>query len=326
MSPNKPFIHDLFFKEVFSHPKYAKGLFQLNCLKQHFHFLNWNTLKSEATTFIDIKGREKRTDIQFSIETKNSKEKVTLLFLIEHKSYQDPLVLIQMLGYQFGIYEIMAKDKRGPLLVKGLRPVIPILIYQGKDKNWKGPREFQDYLNWTSELKKRFGAHVVNFRPYFVNIADLDLEKEDKDLTIYPVLYILKYIWDLDTDKLREFFKLSRPLSLEDRRVLIKSIASYIQKYDPYFSWDLLQDIEEKIITDKEGRVMSLFQHTVDEAVDKAQKESLQEGIRKGMQQGMQQGRKELIVKLLESGLGVQTLCKGTGLSEEEIKKLKNGS
>ena len=323
---SKTFIHDNFFKEIFSHPKYAKGLFQLNCLKPHFHSLNWNTLKSEATTFIDKKGRERRTDLQFSIETQDSKEKVTLVFLIEHKSYQDPHVLLQMLAYQLGIYEIMAKDKGGRLLVKGLRPVIPILVYQGKDKSWKAPREFQDYLNWTPELKKRFGAYVVNSRPYFVNIAGLDLEKEDKDLTIYPVLYILKYIWDLDTDKLREFFKLSRQLSLEDRRVLIKSIASYIQKYDPYFSWDLLQDIEEKIITDKEGRVMSLFQHTVDEAVDKAQKESLQEGIRKGMQQGMQVRDKEIVSNMLKSHLDTSLICKVTGLSADEIQKLKNGS
>ena len=52
--------------------------------------------------------------------------------------------------------------------------------------------------------------------------------------------------------------------------------------------------------------MMPLLQCSYDEAIEK----------------GMQKGRKELIAKLLKSGVDLQVLCKGTGLSEEEIKKL----
>ncbi len=43
------------------------------------------------------------------------------------------------------------------------------------------------------------------------------------------------------------------------------------------------------------------------------------------MQKGCQEGQKELIAKLLKSGVDLQALCQGTGLSEQEIKKLKSG-
>ena len=315
------FIHDRIFKEVFSYPKYAKGLFQLSSLKKHFHFLDWSTLKLEATTFIDKKGREKRTDLQFSIQNKGSKDTVKLVFLIEHKSYQDPETLLQMLGYQLGIYERIATSKGKPL-VKGLMPVIPILIYQGKDKNWKGPRQFQDYLNWTQELKQKFDKNVVNFRPHFLNIASLDLEKEDKSLTIYPVLYILKNIWGLDKAKVREFFKLSRHLSLEDKKFLVKSIASYIHGYDQSFTWQVMQEIEAETIPEKEGKVMSLFQNVL----DKEREKGIQAGKQVGVQQGMQQERQQVVLNMLKNRLDTDLICKVTGLSQAEINKLKNGS
>ena len=44
------------------------------------------------------------------------------------------------------------------------------------------------------------------------------------------------------------------------------------------------------------------------------------------MQQGMQQGRQEVALNFLSTGLSLETVSKCTGLSEEEIKKLKNGS
>ena len=60
--------------------------------------------------------------------------------------------------------------------------------------------------------------------------------------------------------------------------------------------------------------MMPLLQCSYDEAIEK--------GMQKGIEKCMQKGRKELIAKLLKSGVDLQVLCKGTGLSEEEIKKL----
>ena len=50
------------------------------------------------------------------------------------------------------------------------------------------------------------------------------------------------------------------------------------------------------------------------------------EGWQKGQQEGMQQGQRKLILKLLEGGLNLQSISKYTGLSEDEINRLKNGS
>ena len=318
---SKSFIHDSFFKEVFSHLKYALDLFRLILTKVEFELFDWTTLRSEATTFINKKGQEKRTDLQFSVQLKDLKERVTLLFLLEHKSRQDPKALIQMLSYQTGIYENKA-DGSGSKKALGLPPVLPILVYQGKDREWKSPLEFQARLDWTKELKDKFGENVMNFRPRLLNIPALDLKKEAESLTSYPALFILQHIWRVDKTKVRELFALSRDISFEERKFLLKKAGAYIQRHDPTFSWNLLEDIEEKTIENKEERVMTLFEQTVDEAC----KKSRQEGMQEGRQEGRQEGQKELILKLLKGGFDMQAICKGTGMSQEEINKLKNGS
>ena len=204
------------------------------------------------------------------------------------------------------------------------RKPYPILVNQSKDKEWKGALEFQDYLQWTPKLKKHFGQNVMNFRPRFLNIPALDLKKEgSQDLTSYLALYILQHIWKLDKEKVREFFVLSQGMSLEDKKFLISKVVAYIQEYDSNFSWNILQEIEEETIPEKEGRVMSLFQHTVDEACKKSHIKGRQEGIQEGMQQGMQQERQQVVLNMLKKQADMAFIAEVTGLSEEEIKKLK---
>ena len=65
-----------------------------------------------------------------------------------------------------------------------------------------------------------------------------------------------------------------------------------------------------------------------------ARKKALKEGRAEGMQQGMQQGRAEgmqqekqtVALNMLREKADMGFICKVTGLPEEEIKKLKNGS
>ena len=76
-----------------------------------------------------------------------------------------------------------------------------------------------------------------------------------------------------------------------------------------------------------------LLQSSLEEAREEGRKEVREEarkgilqGKQEGRQEGMQQGRQEVALNFLSAGLDLETVSKCTGLSEEEIKKLKNGS
>ena len=321
----KSFIHDFFFREVFSHIKYALDIFRLILTKEEFKLFDWSTLTCELTSFFDEEGREKHTDLPFSVYLKNSKKRVKLLFLLEHKSWQDPKAMRQMLSYQTGMYE-RAND-----------PVIPVFVYHGKAKEWRGPVDFHGFLNWTPELKRKFGKNVLNFTPRWLNIQALDMEKEAKGLTSRPILYTLKHIWKLDEVKVRELFILGQGLSSKDREDLIGRAVDYMRRYDRSFNWRVLRSIEAKTIKRKEGRVMTpLLQISLNEAMEKGVKkgwhkghqegmqQGRQQGMQQGRQQGMQQGRQQVVLNMLKKQAEMAFISEVTGLSEEEIKKLKN--
>ena len=64
---------------------------------------------------------------------------------------------------------------------------------------------------------------------------------------------------------------------------------------------------------------------------EKADRLSREDYVRKeGRQEGMQQGRqdrdREVVLNMLQKGLDISLISEVTGLSPEEIKKLRNGN
>ena len=49
-----------------------------------------------------------------------------------------------------------------------------------------------------------------------------------------------------------------------------------------------------------------------------------QKGMRQGVQQGMQQGVQQVVLNMLKEKAKIAFICKVTGLSEKEVKQLKN--
>ena len=61
--------------------------------------------------------------------------------------------------------------------------------------------------------------------------------------------------------------------------------------------------------------------------IEYAKETALEEGLAKGRKEGREEGREEernnIVLKMLQNNLPVQTICDVTGLSLEEVAKLK---
>ena len=317
-------IHDAFFKEVYAEPKYSLDLFRLVLSKKEQAVFDWDTLKLEVTTFTNEDLKERRVDLLFSVNLKSSNERVGVLFLLEHKSSKDPKTLIQLLEYQTDIY----RKKR--------MPIIPILFYHGKKKEWKLPLNFHDFLeDFRGKLRRRFKKDVLHFRYRLLNVQKLDINKEAKGLTSQLIFFIFKNIWDLDKAKIKELFSLGYKLGEKERKDLVLKAVNYIQEYYPDFSWKIFVEAEKEaeeaekevkgegrinLIQDK-GGIMSLLE----QRLERERQKSLQKGLQAGMEKGQQTERQAVILNMLKKKLDVSLISEVTGLSEEEIKKLKNG-
>ena len=57
--------------------------------------------------------------------------------------------------------------------------------------------------------------------------------------------------------------------------------------------------------------------------IEYAKETGLEEGLAKGREEGREEERNSIVLKMLQNNLPVQTICDVTGLSLEEVAKLK---
>ena len=64
----------------------------------------------------------------------------------------------------------------------------------------------------------------------------------------------------------------------------------------------------------------------LEEGLAKGRAEGREEGRAEGLEEGFEKGRYDMILKMVQNDLPIQTICEITGLSLEEVAKLKDSS
>ena len=313
--------HNSLFIEVFSKKEYGLDIFRYALKPSQFELFNWKTLKSEMNIFIDEQGNEKRVDLLFSVQLKDSEERVRIFFLLEHKSHQDPNLLKQILGYQTCIYNQFNY------------PVIPILVYHGKEKEWKGKLKFQDILQgFTAGLEKEFGKNILNFECKLLNIHEINLHDEKiKDLPTRPILLIMASIWRLKLETVRELFRMGEALEKQDQQFLIQKAVDYICRTDPTFTIKKLWRTEKETVRKKGDGDVGALQSSLEQYKMEGLKEGLEKGLKKGRLEGLMEGHKEgrreeaqeVALRMIQDGEDLKRIYRYTGLTSKEVEKLR---
>ena len=146
--------HDKFIKKVLSDRNVVKQYIQQFVPKAIVENIDFRTLKSSPTTFVDEKLKEHISDIIYECNWKTKKEqpfKIRISFLFEHKSYIPTHPHLQLLRYLLAAWESDEKEK------KPLTLTIPIILYHGK-KKWKY-RPFDEYFNIPHPIFKSYLPH-----------------------------------------------------------------------------------------------------------------------------------------------------------------------
>ena len=302
IQPKQVNHHDVFFKDFYSDPTFALELFQLIFSKEELEAYNWSQLKTEKDTL-----KDKRADLVFSVPLKeDDKIHLKIFILLEHKSSYNKELFTQLLHYQTLIHTRTLQETGHPA------PVIPVVFYHGKTP-WKWSLSFQktffgEFLDKIPALSRE---NMLNYTIKLLNVYDPKIEKvfEDHHFKSRGALYLLKKVWSLKADmaSIKGVMELFKDFA-KKRDDLIVSMMSYL-KTGLRMS-DKMWKETEKMATE-----MGLFQN----GGYMTAKERLKE-------EGREEGREELILKMLREELDISLVSKVTGLSEEEIRKLKNGS
>ena len=223
-----------------------------------------------------------------------------IVFLLEHKSYRDSELLRQFLNYQNRIYS------------ESENPVIPILIYHGKEPEWKYSLSFQDSLKMTDDIRRFFGGEIFDFRFRLLNLNKLDI-RQTKDLPTNPILFALTKIWKLEEEELGNLFKFCKDGKGGEKVGMMA--LNYLNQYDSdKFSWERLVQVEARV-----------FPNEGDRLVEKL-KEPFDFGLEKGIEKGREEGLRKLAVEMLADGESMDKICKYTKLTKKQIEALKKQS
>ncbi len=320
-TPKKPQgqHHDIFFKSFFSDPKLALEIFQLVFTKEELSLLKTSELKNEKDSFTD-----KYADLIFSAPLKDyPKVHVKIFIILEHKSRYDVSLFSQLLYYQAYLHEQTVKKYGRPM------PIIPVVFYHGKQP-WRWEKSFQEAF-WPQAGGKKGKKSKTSLLgresmlDYQVRVLDVQDPKlrgvfEDKGVKSRGAFLLFKKAWGLrrmGEVELKGLVSLFWGVSSEGvkRDQLLLSVVHYMRSLG--IGFDVWGKVERLLVNEglfKKGGYMDIREHI------KA------EGIREGWQKGRVEGQQELILKMLEAKADMSLISRVTGLSEQKLKKLQNGS
>ncbi|MBM7662823.1 putative transposase/invertase (TIGR01784 family) [Bacillus mesophilus] len=148
--------------------------------------------------------------------------------------------------------------------------------------------------------------------------------KKEKNLTYYFKRYLMTILFQ---DKMKE-----ESMTRENIRKLLLFIDKILTMP---FEEEAALIQEMKPVIEREGSVVGLSiedivlgQYLLNEAREKAKKEGRELGIQEGREVGRAEGRREqkieIAVKLLQLNVGLEAIIEATGLTKDEIDKLRN--
>ena len=289
--------HDKFFKEVFSDKETAEDFLKHVVPEEIVKGLDFATLASDKTSYIDEELKEYYSDVVYRCKYKGSVS-IQIVLIFEHKSYVPDYPHLQLFKYLLKIWETTLKQE------KKLVAVLPLIFYHGKDK-WE-VRPFCDYFAGIDEPLKAY-IPELNYL-----LTDLSCYTDDE---------LKNGVFDNVSTKLSALLM----KNIHNEGKLLENLVDFLQIAALYFR-------EEKGLRFLEAVIRYLMSNVDTQATDIIKKsvEAISfEGAKTAMtiaeslvEKGKIEGKIEAAKKMKDRGLEINFIHEITGLTIEQIEKL----
>lgn len=291
-------VHDSFFKEIFSNPDSARQFFVRALPGQVLKRLDLSSLRIRKDSFITKELQPFYSDMLYSVKTMGKEAFIYLL--VEHKSFQDRMVGLQLLEYMVMIYRRLSKKNK-----KQLPLVIPIVMYHGRQK-WRIEHDMQSMFG---DLDPEMLAYVPKFR---MEVFDLSQRQDSEFMSMAllgTALLAMKYVWDDGIiDAIPKIQQIIDKFGKIDTGIgLWMSLFRYITQATRVEDEEAFEQAVASI--DLGGDTMGTlaekwFREGEEKGIQKGIQKGRLEGIQKGIQKGRLEGRLEVVIDLLEIKFG----------------------
>ncbi len=175
--------HDRLFKDAFGSPEAARGMIRALVPTSIVEKLDLDSLAPLPGTFVDEALAGSQSDLLFSVSLAGRPALVYLL--LEHKSFPDRWVTLQLAGYILRIWEMSRTLKPPP---RFLPPVIPLVVYHGPS-GWTAPSRLINLVDPVCESIPELARLTPNFEPLVDDLTQAsDQELLSRAIGLYAQL------------------------------------------------------------------------------------------------------------------------------------------
>lgn len=284
--------HDKLFKEIEETKENIRDLIESTFPERLLKNLDLTTLEKDNNSYIDNRLKEYYSDLVYNCLYKGDVTvKITILF--EHKSYKPTNEYPQLLHYLLNMWDYSLKNK------EIIPIVIPVIFYHGKEK-WQ-VRSFSKYFKGIDENLKQF---IPEFKYIFTDLNRISdeeiINKKFKSKINKVMVLLLRHMADEEyiKERLKDILFLVKEFFTEEKRGIVISFLVYIMSTTEIDDKYIEKCLNE--ISPKGGEI----------AMTTANKLK-------------QEGKLEDARRMLMKGYSIEDIMYITGLSREEIEKLK---
>ena len=291
----RPTPHDALFRAVFSDPVHAQSLLRDQLPNDIAGLLAETPPRIVDGSFVDEDLRKSQADLLMEVDLASGGSAFVYV-LVEHKSYPDAEVVLQVLGYMVRVWRAYVREGRGregrTARARSLPPIIPFLGYSGSEQ-WRGPTDLADMIATdTLELIFLHGPNLI-LRQW----ARMPPEDLSRDPVPQAGLIALTGRGPAYLDEIED--------ALQDSPVLQNQFAVYIRDT---VAGAALDELEQKLAGARagqtEGIVGTIMEKLRAEGEAKGRAEGVAEGEAKGRAEGEAKGEAKSLTRLLERRFG----------------------
>ncbi|MBF0475939.1 MAG: Rpn family recombination-promoting nuclease/putative transposase [Deltaproteobacteria bacterium] len=313
--------HDRFFKKMFTGQDLARDFLANYLPAGVLGQLDLTSLETTTKSFVDDQLKEHFSDIVYRVNIKQSREAYVCI-LLEHKSYQDRLVPLQLFRYMNQMWSYIISQPPAP---EYLPVIIPLVFYHGTT-TWAGSTRFSSLFDATAELRR----YLPDFDYLLLDLSTMADEDIKGDVKTRMTLLLQKHINDPElVSKLADVATLYHEISADpDQIECLKAMAQYL-----IFTDKLTKD-EITVFLDRatSGRGGEIMPTVVEEYIEEGYQKGAREAVIEGIEIRFGQVPSEVIesISRLSDTMILKSLLKQAFVSRnldefiQELKKSKN--
>lgn len=254
--------HDTFIRAIMANQQIALDYFRI-CLPEYvIKKLDFSTFRQLPDTYISKDLQKSMSDILYECRMVDREEPVKISLLIEHKSYVDKNVPIQIGSYIFsGMLKQIGNGEKPSL-------IIPILLYHGKNR-WE--------YNTLSDLFENIGPELLGFLPEYQYIFHNLGQIPDQQIQALHNKFLAASLLALKYSALKDRLGKLIPTILALAGEMDQNLQSNLIVYT-FVSSDLTVQQILELITSLPTQTKETVMNTLDFFVEKGRNEGKKEG------------------------------------------------